>query len=1126
MKTNKNRSGILIASFFIICILTSDVVYAVSEPIPDLFDDFSDGKYNDRTGIDPWGRGLPNWTVEQGGINASNGYAVPTSFRTYHSILSTQTNITSGTWIFKYKYLNGTPEPNNYYLGITAKYLNPSSGGDLHLNNPMDGHWWLDFTSQDRKRVTHSGYISNMAGSQIDSSLVGGNSWHEVVFIKDENNYTYSWLDGELVRWSTDKTDDISNSNKFVIDFYDVTTNQLQYPIAVDDVRIYRNQYLPPSDSIVYDPNLGNIIINGFDANLKEIADEVNDSSIFSYDLSTNSAISYTNIIIKPGAELEIEDGTLLMNSSYDGELMIGYYNDPTIKIINSTVASTNDHYFCWKRLSGNNSNLKGIFKVVNSTIDNSAGLYFERPVTFYVENSNFSNLNGYSPVQVYFRWPTGELKIQNTTFSGKTGKEKIIFCGGDQFRELSPKPVGVDIVDCDFSQTTLECILDAPYYLSPKKPGCTVNLINTKTNSFSGNISRQKYYLDVEVTDSTGNPVPDVEVSIKNEVDDFNYPAENMLQGKEYFQLGSQLSPSGDPYFSGQTANWIAGLTDINDHRTTTTGINGHTPLPSDTVNTLVVTALELNESEETHYTYTITASKDGYTSSLPNITIDSSWLRSDPNKYSKTITLVLPINASPENHAPILDQIENKSVTTDSLLEFTVTAVDQDDDALEYSAIKVPDGANFDNLSGVFTWTPTINQTGNHTVTFEVTDGNLTDTEDVTITVNEKDFTDSVKSYVNLSMLSNQVIPGETFKVDILIDPSTPITGAQLDFTFDSSMASASDVTEGDFFKQSGASTIFSGGTIDNSAGEVKYIYGLILGTSSVSTPGTFATVNLTAGNRTGMAEFSLSNVLISDANSKSTPYTVTNASVLIDTPPVMNPICCLKSIDEKSTLAFKVSAKDADGDNLILSASSGLPEGAVFNTTSGMFIWTPARGQAGVYTFNFEVSDGYLTDSENVTVTVNRLNKLPVIDSFEPLNGSSFSEGERIGISVNASDADGQSLKYSIMIDGVTCSTGTSYVWETDYSSSGSHTLEVTVSDGIDEVKEQHTIYISDCHPRWDVNEDGKVNILDITRVSQMYGTTVSKPYPRYDVNQDGVINIQDLTLVGYHFGEKVE
>lgn len=378
------------------------------------------------------------------------------------------------------------------------------------------------------------------------------------------------------------------------------------------------------------------------------------------------------------------------------------------------------------------------------------------------------------------------------------------------------------------------------------------------------------------------------------------------------------------------------------------------------------------------------------------------------------------------------------------------------------------------------------------------------------------------TINTTISLSPSSNRIIPNEEFRIDVLIDPSTPIIGTQLDILYQGSMANINKVSESDFFRQSGACTIFSSGAVNNSAGIVKDIYGFILGTSNVSSPGTMATVNLTAGNRTGIAKFSLSNVLISNANSKSVPYTITNATVLIDTAPVIASIEP-KSVYENNILTFKVSAKDADGDRLILSAS-GIPKGAIFNTTSGNFTWTPSVGQAGVYTFTFKVSDGYLSDSENVTVTVNK-NNAPVISSFEPLNGSSFSEGERIRILVNASDANGQALNYSIRINGVVYTTNKEYVWETDYSSSGNHTIEVVVSDGIGEVKQHHIIYITNCHPRWDVDGNGIVNILDITSVSQKYGTTVSKPYPRYDVNQDGVINILDLTLVGNHFGEYV-
>lgn len=417
------------------------------------------------------------------------------------------------------------------------------------------------------------------------------------------------------------------------------------------------------------------------------------------------------------------------------------------------------------------------------------------------------------------------------------------------------------------------------------------------------------------------------------------------------------------------------------------------------------------------------------------------------------------------------------------------------------------------------------TWDQAGTYNVTFSGSGSGETVLNTWTVNVVEEPKDEEQnKSIITIAPEYQIIEPNKPFDLGIKIEPKTSVTGTQLNFVFNSSMVSANGATEGDFFKQSGASTIFSGGTIDNSAGEVKYIYGLILGTSNVSSPGTMATVNLTAGNRTGMAEFSFSNVLISDASSKSTSYTVTNATVLIDTAPVMNPICCPKSVNEKIPLAFRVSAKDADCNSLTYSAS-GLPEGAGFNTTSGLFTWTPAVGQAEVYTFIFEVSDGYLTDSKNITVTVNKLNYLPVINFFEPLNGSFFSEGERINISVNASDADGQALNYSIKIDGVTCSTGPAYIWDTNYSSSGNSTIEVAVSNGINEVKEQHVIYINNYHPRWDVNQDGVVNILDITIIAQNYGTENKKPYPRWDVNQDGEVNIQDLTLVGYYFGEIV-
>jgi len=62
---------------------------------------------------------------------------------------------------------------------------------------------------------------------------------------------------------------------------------------------------------------------------------------------------------------------------------------------------------------------------------------------------------------------------------------------------------------------------------------------------------------------------------------------------------------------------------------------------------------------------------------------------------------------------------------------------ASDADGDQLVYSASNLPDGASFDPNTRTFSWTPRYDQAGVYSVRFEVTDGQSTDYEDVTITI-----------------------------------------------------------------------------------------------------------------------------------------------------------------------------------------------------------------------------------------------------------------------------------------------------------------------------------------------------------------------------------------------------
>ncbi|MFC1714175.1 cellulase family glycosylhydrolase [Candidatus Poribacteria bacterium] len=63
-----------------------------------------------------------------------------------------------------------------------------------------------------------------------------------------------------------------------------------------------------------------------------------------------------------------------------------------------------------------------------------------------------------------------------------------------------------------------------------------------------------------------------------------------------------------------------------------------------------------------------------------------------------------------------------------------------------------------------------------------------------------------------------------------------------------------------------------------------------------------------------------------------------------------------------------------------------------------------------------------------------------------------------------------------------------------------------------------------YIGDAVPPWDVDMDGRVDILDLIQVVRHLGKVVTTPlHPDPDVNGDGAVDVSDIILVSQHFGE---
>lgn len=140
---------------------------------------------------------------------------------------------------------------------------------------------------------------------------------------------------------------------------------------------------------------------------------------------------------------------------------------------------------------------------------------------------------------------------------------------------------------------------------------------------------------------------------------------------------------------------------------------------------------------------------------------------------------------------------------------------------------------------------------------------------------------------------------------------------------------------------------------------------------------------------------------------------------------------------------SLRFTLSATDPDNNPLTYSASN-LPPGATFDPLTRTFSWTPGYDQAGVYpNIHFEVSDGELTDFEDITITVTAGSgsKAPATDfsvSALSINPDRVNAGKKVNIRVIATNSGTAAGSYEVILkingvieatNSVTISPGTS-------------------------------------------------------------------------------------------------
>ena len=368
--------------------------------------------------------------------------------------------------------------------------------------------------------------------------------------------------------------------------------------------------------------------------------------------------------------------------------------------------------------------------------------------------------------------------------------------------------------------------------------------------------------------------------------------------------------------------------------------------------------------------------------------------------------------VTVSNSNQNPILNSIGSKSVDELAALSFTATATDGDNDTLMFSLTGTPpSGASINQDTGAFSWTPTEQQDGSHSVTVRVSDGNGgSDSETITVTVNE----------VNADPVLASVGSKQVNELAALSFTAAATDGDVID--------SASDSPE---FSLTG--TPPSGASINQNTGAFSW-------TPSESQDGTH-TITVQVEDGAGATDSEAVTVTVSEVN-------IT---------PVLNPIGS-KSVNELAVLSFTVTASDGDiiggtADSLTFSLTGTPPPGASIHQDTGAFSWTPTASQAGEHTVAFQVRDSSgATDSEDVTVTVSNSNQNPILNS---IGSKSVDELAALSFTTTATDGDNDTLMFSLTgtpPSGASIHQDTgAFSWTPTEQQDGSHSITVSVSDG---------------------------------------------------------------------------
>ena len=372
--------------------------------------------------------------------------------------------------------------------------------------------------------------------------------------------------------------------------------------------------------------------------------------------------------------------------------------------------------------------------------------------------------------------------------------------------------------------------------------------------------------------------------------------------------------------------------------------------------------------------------------------------------------------INVTDVNDAPVLDLIPNMTAYENVSFSQDINATDADLDTLTYgenSSLFVINPAD-----GTFTFTPTNNDVGNHTILFNVSDGNGgVDIQEINLEIldvySELNFT--VQDRIFSTLLDNATLTGgDSCSGGCEFNQSKFVYQNNGDIEFNLTAAGYStnstnySITENENFtillEDTQAPTIgdaiidyfindsngfylnISVNASDNLALEnVSFDYEIDAHNNSIIDTSGIVNMTLLSGiehnvilgpyaysfdlrsNQTALDYYSNSNDSLNDL--RVYVYVTNGSGSSVNTAPVLAAIGNLTATVEKP-FTHTVVAADAEGDALTYGENTTL---FVIDESGGNFTFTPNSSQTGNYTILFNVTDTALTDTETINLEI---------------------------------------------------------------------------------------------------------------------------------------------------------